>query len=407
MADLAVRSLRDALDVASPAILEIKTDEWHAHYAPRWARLITVPPESRLSLDLRRGQRIRNEENGRAYIVGDRLGEGGFGAVYRAAQAAGDPLDNKELCVKVCGDALSWHCEAYFGYLLQREFRVVKVFDSFAWIPRGKHAQLRYCLITEFAEYGDLKQYFQDHPAFGEGKATREIAALLRTLQQLHAAGVVHRDLTPMNVLVCAGGCLKIADFGIAEQSLKNRSVMFDPFNPTFAPPFSGKWLPADDVFHCGQLYAFLLAGCADDLLTTEDIRNLECSPEAKAVIQRCIGARRKRYKSAAEMLSALESREKAPARRHFRSLAGKRVVFTGRMRVVRRQAKLALRKAGGIPQAKVGSQTDIVVKGDLSSPRYMAVEMGQKLLDVQREREAGHKVDVLAEDRFWQLCEV
>jgi hypothetical protein len=63
------------------------------------------------------------------------------------------------------------------------------------------------------------------------------------------------------------------------------------------------------------------------------------------------------------------------------------------------------LKKAGGIPQAKVGHQTDILVKGDLSSPHYKAVEMGQKLLDVQREREAGHEVVELSEARFWRLC--
>jgi hypothetical protein len=40
-----------------------------------------------------------------------------------------------------------------------------------------------------------------------------------------------------------------------------------------------------------------------------------------------------------------------------------------------------------------------------LSSPHYKAVEMGQKILDVQRESEDGHDVVVLSEDRFWRLC--
>jgi Protein kinase domain len=232
--------------------------------------------------------------------------------------------------------------------------------------------------------------------------------AFLKTLQQLHSAGVVHRDLTPKNVLVCSGGCLKIADFGIAGQSLKNRGVRFDAFNPDFAPPIFERWLAADDVFHCGQVYAFLLAGRADALLNTEDVRKLKCSPEAKAVIQRCIGARRRRYESAAEMLNALQSLgEGLPRPGNVRSLVGKRVVFTGRMRVVRAQARRALTKAGGIPQAKVGHQTDILVRGEQSSPLYKAVEMGQKLLDVQREREAGHDVVELPETRFWRLCEV
>jgi hypothetical protein len=335
IAMIAVRSLRDVLDFALPAILEITAGEFAAP-------LTTVRPGLGVCVDLRRGQRVRNEENGRAYLVGDRVGHGGFGVVYRAEQASGEPLDIKNLCIKVCGDVSSWHCEAYFGHLLQGKFRVVKVFDSFAWIPRTKGAQPRYCLVTEFADQGDLVRYFQSHRAFGEGKARREMIALLKTLQQLHAAGVVHRDLTPKNVLVSSDDCLKIADFGIAGQSLNNRGVRFDAFNPGFSPPIFKRWLAADDVFHCGQLYAFLLAGRADALLNTEDVRKLGCSPEAKAVIQRCIGARRKRYQSAAEMLRALESRERVSSAGRIRSLAGKRVVFTGRMRVIRKQAKLS-----------------------------------------------------------------
>jgi NAD-dependent DNA ligase len=87
------------------------------------------------------------------------------------------------------------------------------------------------------------------------------------------------------------------------------------------------------------------------------------------------------------------------------RSLAGTRVVFTGKMRVVRAKASLSLKKAGGIPQLKVGHQADILVRGEHSSPLYKTVEMGQKLLDVSREREAGHEVVELTEARFWRLC--
>jgi hypothetical protein len=401
IAAFAVRSLRDGLGIAAPTLLQITTGE----FAP--------PPGASVSLEfpaylsLRRGQRIRNEEGGRTYSVGARIGRGGFGVVYRAKQTAGKAITDEELCLKVTRNIWSWHCEAYFGHLLQEESRVSKVFESFAWSPSTKGAHPLYCLITEFAENGDLARYLKRQPAaFTEMRARREMIALLRTLRQLHAAGVVHRDLTPGNVLVGSGGRLKIADFGIAAQNFKKRGVEADAFNEWFAPPVFPTWLAADDVFHCGQLYAFLLAGRADSPLSTQDVRQLPCSADAKAVIQRCIGARRKRYANAAEMLRALESLEDgAPRGGYIRSLAGKRVVFTGKMRVVRANAKRALKKAGGIAQAKVGHQTDILVRGDLSSPLYKAVEWGQKLLDVRRERELGHDVVELEEARFWQLC--
>ena len=43
------------------------------------------------------------------------------------------------------------------------------------------------------------------------------VEALLRTLADVHAAGVVHRDLKPANVLVESGGTPWLLDFGMAQ----------------------------------------------------------------------------------------------------------------------------------------------------------------------------------------------
>jgi serine/threonine protein kinase len=161
-----VRTLRDVLGVTSPAELSIQTGAFPASPSKSGPRGIGA------WIDLRRGQRIRNAENGNTYLVGHRIGHGGFGVVYRAQQVSGHPLASSDLCLKVCGDVSSWHCEAYFGQLLQRESRVVRAFDSFAWTPRTKDMRPRYCLVTEFLEHGDLVQYFLNHPSgFSESKA--------------------------------------------------------------------------------------------------------------------------------------------------------------------------------------------------------------------------------------------
>jgi serine/threonine protein kinase len=55
--------------------------------------------------------------------------------------------------------------------------------------------------------------------AFDPDRAARAIHALAKGLEEIHAVGVVHRDLTPANVLCCGNGqteMFKISDFGIA-----------------------------------------------------------------------------------------------------------------------------------------------------------------------------------------------
>jgi serine/threonine protein kinase len=286
------------------------------------------------------------------------------------------------------------------------------VHESFAWVQRGNEHKPLYCLVSEFVEGGDLLHYLQVHSEpWRESKARREIVRLLGSLRLLHAAGLVHRDITPRNVFVTAGRELKLGDFGIAAQRLGKQEARANIFAPWFAPTAikEGKtraWLPADDVYHLGKLFALLLLGCEKSRLTPGVVKTLDCSAWAKAVIQRCIGERRRRFANAAEMLKALErpGPDASAGRTVVRSLQGKRVVFTGRLTMLRKKAaKLLVKRAGGISQAKVSRTTDILVVGE-QSPHWKAEKKGQKLLDLDHERERGHQIKVITEKRFQNL---
>ena len=90
-----------------------------------------------------------------------------------------------------------------------------------------------------------------------------------------------------------------------------------------------GAWRPSDDVYQLGQLVAMLLCGHAVHVFRPRDVASLNCSARSKAIIQRAIGERRKRWNSAAEMLRAFEPpRAEDLARGSVDSLSGKTVVF-------------------------------------------------------------------------------
>lgn len=375
---------------------------------------VVHPPRDR-ALRLPFGVSIRSSTSGREYRVGELLGSGGFGAVYNVVRVSGgDPLPGK--CVlKVASEPREWHREAYFGDLLKNESGVVRVHESFAWFPDqestpGLTAKPLYCLISELVEGGDLFHYLQQHPTpWPERKARQEIIRLLYAVTLLHSTSAVHRDITPRNVFVTADRVLKLGDFGIARHSIGKKGVPADAFTRGFAPTAigrgnTGSWRPADDVYQIGCLYVALLRGSAESRVTAKGVKSMVCSPEAKSVIQRSIGDRRKRFADSREMLARLQHLEsEAGFRRRVRSLEGKRVVFTGRLAIPRADAKRLVRRAGGKVEDRVSHRTDVVVVGG-QSPHWKAEDKGQKLLDVEYELGLGHAIALINERRFLAL---
>ncbi len=354
------------------------------------------------------GTVLTNAPTGRAYRLGKPLGAGGAGAAYIARQVLGRPRLRGTLCVKVSLRPEAWHREAYFGQLLAGVARAITIHDSFAtFVKRAGTTIPLYCLVSELAARGDLEDYLSTGPKqWSEAKMCREIAHLLRVLIHLHDSGAVHRDLTPKNVFVTAEETLKLGDFGIARHRRGKRDVRADAFAPWFVATQMlvravRTWRPADDVYQMGLVTAALVSGFTYEKLTPEDVRGLPCSPWLKAVVQRAIGERRKRFPDAAAMLTALQ-RGKTPPMRTPRlvSLRKKVVVITGGLSISRREASRLAVSAGAVVRPKVGGDTDVVVVGS-AAPDWKAEDKGQKLLDVDREAERGHIISVINERKF------
>jgi serine/threonine-protein kinase len=394
---LTVETFRRVHRLGDPATLSVACDR------------MPTDRSGRAGADFEPGVIVTDAAGGRRYRIVQKLGEGGFAAAYEAA-VIGERSDAMpgQVCLKIADKADTWHREAYFGQLLSGVPRAIAIYDSFTCIDSSlAGGKPLYCLVMELAEFGNLTHYFELHPKrWSDAHARREIVQLLRLMLLLHQAGAVHRDLTPHNVLVTSGEVLKLADFGIARHRLGTRDVPADAFNPGFAPTSmtlggGQSWRPSDDVYQLGQLFAMLLVGGAASDLRAKDVAGLKCSAASKAIIQRAIGVRRKRWNSAEEMLRAFEpSKAEDSAQGHVESLRGKVVVFTGRLAVARTEAARLVKQAGGRVKARVGSDTDVVVLGS-RSPVWKAEDKGQKLLDVDREGESGHHVVVITEQRF------
>lgn len=97
---------------------------------------------------------------------------------------------------------------------------IVQVYDF------GTEGDLAY-IVMEHIQGKELKDYFDANERFNLNTAFRLMIELLDALDFAHAAGIVHRDIKPGNVMVDAGGHAKLTDFGVAR--------LAEPSNPAEA----------------------------------------------------------------------------------------------------------------------------------------------------------------------------
>jgi len=353
-------------------------------------------------------QVVQSPETDLQYRIDRQIGAGGFGQAYLAQRVGRSTSVPAVVCVKVSTRKDGWLREAYFGQVLDGHDRAIRVFDAFPL----QHAdgRVRYFLALEYAEHGDLSAFLRrGGKGWSETAVRREIAGILDVLRKLHRGQTLHRDLTPVNVFVCAGPRLKLGDFGIVRQQSDASGITANTMNRMTAPSdlldrATPKWQARDDVYQVGQLLGMLVRGDAGRRIRTSDVRGLRCSDHLKEIVHRCIGERRKRYESADEMIDALRARP-APLRAGvIRSLKGVHITFTGIFAKTRKQVALAARRAGAIVHSGPSARTTVIVRGRPNALQAAGRDAGLKLMEIKRLREKGQRITVLSEPQFWRL---
>lgn len=146
------------------------------------------------------------------YQVVARLARGGMATVYQALDVRLD----RTVALKVMHAGLAE--DAGFVHRFQQEAKsaarlsdphVVAVYDQ------GEADGLVY-LAMEFVPGRTVRDVLREHGPLTPEQALTVLAPVLSALQAAHAAGFVHRDVKPENVLISDDGRIKVADFGLA-----------------------------------------------------------------------------------------------------------------------------------------------------------------------------------------------
>ncbi|MHC5012540.1 MAG: serine/threonine protein kinase, partial [Planctomycetota bacterium] len=156
------------------------------------------------------------------YEVLSELGSGGMGTVYlgRAGEAAGSVAPNARVALKVIHPNLlsqpgffkRFLREAEIGQRVEHE-NVVRTYDCDATETDGRTAHF---LVMEYVEGQTLRDLLEELERVPEELCRHIGREVAEGLAAIHAAGVVHRDVKPENVLITEDHVVKVMDLGVA-----------------------------------------------------------------------------------------------------------------------------------------------------------------------------------------------
>ncbi|MEM9634344.1 MAG: serine/threonine-protein kinase [Pseudomonadota bacterium] len=217
------------------------------------------------------GTRLNN-----LYEIVEHIADGGIGTVYRARDIeSGDPVAIKVLLANFAKDAMILD-------LFKREAKILRKLKHDAltqYFVFAKEPELGiYYLAMEFVGGPSLSTRLESGPLEPEA-VYRLLKRLASALQAVHDREVIHRDLSPDNIILQNAdvGQAKIIDFGISRANTGGPTIIGDGFagkvnyvSPEQVGIFDGKVTPRSDIYSLGLVIAEALTGKQIDMGGTQ-----------------------------------------------------------------------------------------------------------------------------------------
>ncbi len=149
------------------------------------------------------------------FELGDKLGVGGMGVVYRATYTK----TGIACAIKVLAPDVNDSPGVQQRF--EREIAILKKLQHphiVRYYGGGRVGSQRFYAM-ELVQGGSLEQHLKKRGKLPWKEALGLVRQVAEALEHAHTAGVIHRDLKPANLLLAPDGKLKLTDFGIARDT--------------------------------------------------------------------------------------------------------------------------------------------------------------------------------------------
>ncbi|WP_235879835.1 serine/threonine-protein kinase [Polyangium aurulentum] len=210
---------------------------------------------------------------GGQFQILQKIGSGGMGSVYKAAQ----PAMNRMVAVKILHPKLANRKDLVSRF--RREARAMSHLthpNTVKVLLYGELEDGSLYIVMEYLEGKNLNQVVRKEGPMSSDRAIPILIQVCGALQEAHSQGIIHRDLKPENIFLSTNGGLrdfpKVLDFGLAkvtERELRPGSVMLTQEGmvfgtPEFMSPEQAQGKPLDarsDIYSLAVILYEMLTG--------------------------------------------------------------------------------------------------------------------------------------------------
>lgn len=223
----------------------------------------------------------RGTELNSRFIIGGVIGNGGFGVTYMAYDLKNEKKiaikeyfpktiaarrsDGSVYSVETSGKKIfaegaeKFYREAEYVYQFNGNSNIVSVFDYF-------YANNTAYLAMEYLSGITLENYIKNYGVLSEAQTVYIAERLAMALIIIHSAQLLHRDISPDNIMLCRDGRVKLIDFGAAriftaENLPRFTVIMKSGFAPIEQYSINGDFGEWTDIYSLGTVLYYALTG--------------------------------------------------------------------------------------------------------------------------------------------------
>lgn len=260
---------------------------------------------------------------GGRYVLKSILGEGGFGITYLANDSKLDKtvavkeyfphgLSYRNTTAENSGEVIVTNHNDIFEHGKERFLSEAKTLAKFSgeagivnvtdYLEENHTAYL----VMEYLDGDTLRDYLKSRDTMTAENAFAKLMPVINVLERIHKSGVIHRDISPDNIMIVRNGDVKLMDFGSAKEYIDNERSMSVLLKAGYAPeeqyrkhsdqgPWTDVYALCATVYRCvtGKVPVDALNRLVNDTLQRPSQMGIAISPALENVLMYGLAVRK------------------------------------------------------------------------------------------------------------------